>query len=113
MVDINGAQSDDKFQVGLLTKDGWKKNINWLEQNCSDFKAWRSQSDYQFRFVPLTNCFRSNASKQTGPVIDWPIEQHILVKLTGRPNCIEAHLPMKSQLNTSEWEVMLQDYWNQ
>ena len=38
---------------------------------------------------------------------------HALIRATNKPNCMEARLPMKSQLNVFEWKSLLTDYWNQ
>ena len=51
--DINRNWTDDKFELGLIVKEGWKKHIQWLETHCSDFKLWNSQSDFHFGFVPF------------------------------------------------------------
>ena len=51
--DVNKSCCSDKFKLALLVKDGWRNHSDWLEQKCSDFKAWKSQSYYQLGFVLL------------------------------------------------------------
>ena len=47
-----------------------------------------------------------------GPNIELPIDQHFKVKVTGRPNFLEARIPVKLQLNVNEWERSFNDYWD-
>ena len=37
---------------------------------------------------------------------------HTVVKATARPNFLQAHLPVESQLNVKAWEAELGDYWD-
>ena len=66
LFDVNRSIIDDKFEWALLVKDGWKKDTQWLEQRCSDFKNWRAQSDFQFGFIPLADSIL-NDTKHIGP----------------------------------------------
>ena len=39
-----------------------------------------------------------------------PIEMHTVVKNTGKPNFLQARLPVTSQLNVDTWKTLLKDY---
>ena len=97
----------------VLKKNTWKKFDDILLHNCADFSAWKSQSDFQFGFVPLSNLVvSSNQGHIGGKVLD-PIAQHFAVKAYGVPNFLGARIPIVSQLNVNEWEHELVDYWDQ
>ena len=101
-----------KFGLALLMKDGWKKHVQWLESHCREFKEWKNQSDFHFDFVPLADALLTACPDYIGPIVTCPIEQQKLVKATGRPNFLEARLPVKSELKVEEWEIILQNYWD-
>ena len=70
------------------------------------------QTDFPFGFIPLSDLALPQ-SKVTGPRFESPIDQHHSAKKYGVPNFWGARIPVKSQLNVSAWEIMLEDYWDQ
>ena len=47
-----------------------------------------------------------------GGVISDPIEQHVVVKVSGLPNFMGARIPLCSQSNISEWKQILGNCWD-
>ena len=45
--------------------------------------------------------------------VDSLIKMHTIVKNTGKPNFLQARLPVTSQLNVHMWKDLLKDYWDQ
>ena len=49
-IDSNGLDSHD-FNT-IMRKNSWNIFTDILQNNCADFSAWKSQSDFQFGFFP-------------------------------------------------------------
>ena len=90
LFDIDNNGLDSHVFHAVLKKNTWKKFDDILQHNCADFSAWKSQSDFQFGFVPLSNLVvSSNQGHIGGKVLD-PIAQHFAVKAYGVPNFLGA-----------------------
>ena len=115
LYDVNIDSGDNDFELSnaMLLKDGWKKHGSYLEKNCSDFSRWKSQTDYTFGFVPLSNMIIPSNPDHIGVKVDDPIAQHLQIKPTGIPNFLGERIPIKSQLNVFEWKKLFADYWDQ
>ena len=105
--DIN-ATNDDKFTVGLFSKTISKQIFKNRNLQCDAFKSWESQTDFHFGFIPLSDLALPH-STVIGAGFESPIEQHYQAKKYGVPNFLGARIPVKSQLNVSAWEVMLEN----
>ena len=110
LVDIN-SYSDDKFIANLLSKSVATRVTTNVHLQCHDFKQWKSQTDFDFGSIPLTDLVLPE-SKEAGPGFESPIDQHNVVKDFRIPSFLCAGLPVKSQLNIPVWEDWLQDYWD-
>ena len=110
--DIKNQIEDDKFITAMLNKDGWRSQIPWFTKNCVAFCKWREQTDYDFGFVPLADSLLPNEKfvDFSGP--KCPIQQHIAVRARGCPNFMGARIPVQSELNISEWQKVLVEYWD-
>ena len=111
MFDINHNCDFEGFDLFNVVKNGWKKYSVLLEATCTDFKTWKSQSDFEFGFVPLSNLLAPKSHIVNN--ISDPIQQHYHVKSTGLPNFLSARIQLQSQLNVDYWEAVLKDYWDQ
>ena len=91
---------------------GWRSQIPWFTKNCVAFCKWREQTDYDFGFVPLADSLLPNEKfvDFSGP--KCPIQQHIAVRARGCPNFMGARIPVQSELNISEWQKVLVEYWD-
>ena len=52
-------------------------------------------------------------SKVIGPGFESPIDKHYSAKKHGVPNFLGARIPVKSRLNVSALDVMLENYWDE
>ena len=113
LFDVNGNSSDFIARQYSTSNNDWKKYMADLGKTCVDFRNWRSQSDFTFGFVPLSNLVvNKNLDHVTTGIYD-PIQQHRIVKATGIPNYLGARIQVNSQLNLDEWDKILQNYWDQ
>ena len=81
--------------------------------NTPIFNQWQRQVDFQFGFIPLgcqlmPSCVTSCNSHDYSP-----IEIHKIIRKTGKPNFLQARLPVASQLHVDKWQSLLTDYWDQ
>ena len=74
--------------------------------------TWHSQSDFKFGYVPLSEQIMPTNLQENHSNDMSPFEMHKVVKATAKPNFMQAHLPVMSQLNTEAWEIELRDYWD-
>ena len=108
---INGI--DDKFASSILHNTQFKKvGVGNLNIDTEIHRNWRSQSDFDFGFIPVDE----QIMPQTGKSNDWggasPWDVHALVRATGVPNFIKARIPIKSQLHVQAWKDNLEGYWD-
>ena len=102
---------DDKFINNFLSKSVAKRVAANSHVQCEVFNQWKSQTDFDFGFIPLTDLILPD-SNHIGPGFESPIDQHYVAKDFGVPNFLGARLPVKSQLNIPVWEDWLADYWD-
>ena len=88
-----------------------KRVTSNISLQCHDFKYWKSQTDFVFGFIRLSDLILPK-STVIGPGFQSPIDQHYVTKDFCWLNFLGAHIPMKSQLNIAVWEDWLQDYWD-
>ena len=88
-----------------------KRVTSNIHVHCDAFNQWKSQTDFDFGFIPLTDLVCPD-SKHIGPGFESPIDPHHAAKDFGVPNFLGACLPVKSQLNIPVWEDWLVDYWD-
>ena len=109
--DVNRS-STDKYLHSALAKNKVKHVLTNDQLQCQTFKCWKSQSDFDFGFVPLSDfVLPSNNSYESRAFVS-PIDQHHFVKQFDVPNFLGARSPVTSQLNVPEWERQLRDYWD-
>ena len=109
--DINVAGLEDKFTSALYNVG--TQGVKCQDQNsCSLFKQWQNQSQFQFGFIPLEEQIMPDNNVVNCSDGLSPFNIHALVRATNKPNYMEARLPVKSQLNMSEWKSRLTQYWD-
>ena len=115
LYDVNSHCCDENFELSnaMLLKDGWKKHVPYLEKYCRGFSLWKSQTDYTFGFVPLNNLVLPDSPGHIGDNVVDPVAQHLRIKSSGAPNFLGLRIPIKSQLNVSEWKKLFANYWDQ
>ena len=80
--------------------------------NAKSYKMWKSQTDFEFAFIPLGE-FRLSDSTEVHVMSDYcPIKAHNIVKSFHKPNYLGARLKVDSQLNLEAWKAELHDYWD-
>ena len=103
---------EDKFTSAIY--NAGIQRVKCQEQNnCALFKQWQNQSEFQFGFIPLDKQIMPDTSVVNCSDGLSPFNIHALVRATNKPNYMEAMLPVKSQLNVSEWKLRLTNYWDQ
>ena len=100
--DVNYCGLDDKFATSVIFFNQRKARTDLSEINHPIFHLWHEQVDFNFGFAPL----------QPQIMPDSLLEAHQVVKLTGKPNFLQARIPIKSQLNVKAWEKALEGYWD-
>ena len=55
LFDINNAWDTDKLLTSVCSKRGRRYKDGTLTMNCSMFKNWEKQSQFNFGFIPLSN----------------------------------------------------------
>ena len=110
--DVNLAGIEDKFTSAIYNA-GIQAMKCQEQNNCALFKQWQNQSDFQFGFIPLDEQIMPDTSVVNCSDGLSPFNIHALIRVTNKPNYIEARLPVKSQLNISEWKSRLTNYWDQ
>ena len=110
--DVNLAGIEDKFTSALYNV-GTQGAKCEDQNNCPLFKQWQNQSQFQFGFIPLEEQVMPDNSVVGCSDGLSPFNIHALIRATNKPNYMEARLPVKSQLNVSEWKSRLTQYWDQ
>ena len=104
--------SNDKYVNTVLHKNCATKFLQHDEKHCEVFNLWKSQSKYDFGFVPLSDLIMPESSL-SGNKIDCPIQQHFHVRASSLSNFMCQRTPVVSQLHIEDWKVSLSDYWDQ
>ena len=103
---------EDKFIRSILN-DSTKKTNTPMEHNSALFRKWQSQSDFPFGYIPIDEQVMPTTNVVNCSDGFSPFSAHALVKATGKPNYMEARLPVPSQLNVDIWKSLLTEYWDQ
>ena len=106
--DINGL--DDKFLHFILNITSDKKS--WRNANSEVTKAWRSQTDFEFGFIPLGELHEASSGVINELPNYCPITAHNIVANSGKPNFQQARIKVETQLHLDEWQKQLQGYWD-
>ena len=110
--DVNNVGMEEKFVNTIIFANQSNKDLA-QGVNSHTFKQWNHQVDFQFGFVPLGSQLMPDNVTLCNSHEYSPIEMHKIVKNTGKPNFLEARLPVSSQLNVDRWKTLLSDYWDQ
>ena len=103
---------EDKFTSSILYANHKGSKGDWEVIDNDIHQLWSSQVDFKFGFVPL--------QKQVLPAPDLGssnfsgslLQVHDIVKRSGKPNFLQARIPIQSQLQVGAWEEALGDYWD-
>ena len=110
--DVNNVGMEEKFVNTIIFSNHGNKDLA-QGVNTPIFNQWKQQVDFQFGFVPLgSKLMPSNATLCNSHDYS-PIQMHQIVKKTGKPNFLQARLPVASQLHVDKWKSLLKDYWGQ
>ena len=98
--DINGI--NDKYLHSILIASRDKKP--WKILTMKLLRAWRSQTEFEFGFIPL-----SGLQEATSGVINQlsdfsPMKAHKVVVQSGKPNFLQARIRVDTQPNLEEWQ---------
>ena len=110
--DVNNVGMEDKFVNTIIFVNQGNKALA-QGVNIPIFNQWKQQVDFQFGFVPLGSQLMPSNAKLCNPHDYSPIQMHQIVKKTGKPNFLQARLPVASQLHVDKWKSLLKDYWDQ
>ena len=109
---VNGV--DDKFASSILHAAQFRKvGVGNMHVNTEIHKKWRSQSGFDFGYIPIDEQCMSKTMESNEWEKGSPWDVHSLVRATGVPNFMKARVPIKSQLNVQAWKDNLKDYWDQ
>ena len=98
--DINGL--DDKYLHSILNVTHHKKS--WKQIDNEVTRAWRSQTDFEFGFIPLSQ-FQEARYDVVNELVDYcPIKAHNIVSKSGKPNFLKARIKVDTQLHLDEWQ---------
>ena len=106
--DINGLE--DKYLNSIFNRSCHFTNTP--DCDLESFKNWKTQSDFDFGFIPMGE-FRFSESEEIHEMLHYcPIKGHAMVKQYQKPNFLGARLKVDSQLNLGAWKLHLSDYWD-
>ena len=110
--DVNNVGMEEKFVNTIIFANQGSRDLA-QGVNTPIFNEWQRQVDFQFGFVPL-GCQLMPSSVTSWNSHDYsPIEMHQIIRKTGKPNFLQARLPVASQLHVDKWQSLLTDYWDQ
>ena len=112
LFDINYTGVEDKFANSILHVHRFSQNEHVDGVNSKIYNAWRRQSDFDFGSVPLSDQMVSDVSTINDPGYSSPLQIHDLVRVTNKPNFIQARIPVQSQHNVSAWSKYLANCWD-
>ena len=81
-----------------------------------DNKSKRDSSvtqKHQFGFLPLDTLQLYNGDPIYYETILDIMSTHLMARVSGVPNFLKCHVPVKSKLNVDRWHFHLLDYWDQ
>ena len=110
--DVNYGGFDDKFATSVMFFNYKKAKIDPIQINYPIFHLWHNQVDYNFGFVPLQPQVMPDSELQDTVFSGSLLEVHEIVKMTEKPNFLQARIPIQSQLNVKAWEKALEGYWD-
>ena len=98
---INGF--DDKYSSFILIKSCYEgKSV--LACNAITHELWKSQTDFNFSFIPFGDLRLSDSNEINNMTNYCPITAHKIVKQYNKPNYLGTRLKVDSQLNLDEWK---------
>ena len=100
----------DKFLHSLLFQGG--STFCSPVQTCESFNLCKSQSKFDFGFIPLTDPILPMDSNTAANDDVSLLELYGQVKAKNAPNFLGARIPLISPLNVSKWEEYLDTYWD-
>ena len=103
---------EDKFVNSILHGNCQRRSLS-VSDSCHIFQLWKEQTDFKFGFIPCSEQELPVVTKVSSPVGLSPFRIHALVRATGRPNYMQARIPVQSQLNVNAWKSVLNNYWDQ
>ena len=109
LFDIRNTEGD-KFVNSIIFSDS-KKFVAPVE--CKAYDHWRTQSDVNFGFIPLTDPVLPTTDMVSDVRFSDPIKLHEEVKKYNLPNYLGARIPVNSQMNIQAWKALLGTYWDQ
>ena len=108
LYDINGGD-DEKFLN--VTEKKFEDLLCFKgDTDIKLFNEWRSQSDFDFGFVPLSDFIMPNVDDPE--TVTDPFILPKLIKDSRRPNYLGCRIPVNSQFNLQAWTDMLVGYWD-
>ena len=111
LYDCQFAGVEDKFVNSILHNNNHKRSLDAVH-TCAIFQQWEKQTNFKFGFIPCSEQELPVVTDRTSPVGLSFFNAHALVRATGRPNYMQARIPVQSQLNVEAWKYHLQDYWD-
>ena len=111
LYDVNYLGFEDKFASEIICANVKNKKA-WGGIPNPIFDLWRDQVDFTFGFVPLEEQVMPTANIPDSVFSGSLLQAHELVKATGKPNYLQARIPIQSQLNVEQWEKALVGYWD-
>ena len=109
--DVNYCGFEDKFASEIICTNVKNKKAR-CDVQTPIFDLWKNQVDFTFGFVPLQEQVLPTVNIHDGVFSGSLLETHELVKATGKPNFLQARIPIQSQLNVEQWEKALVGYWD-
>ena len=110
LYDVNHVGVEEKFVNSIMHHKQFGDQVHIGDNQCQIFQKWREQSDFDFGFIPLGEQLMPQNFEINVTDTDNLIEIHKIVKQTGKPNFMQARIPVKSQLNVEVWEKLLKNY---
>ena len=107
--DIN--RLDNKYFSSILIKSS-HEGRSVPACNVITHELWKSQTDFNFGFIPLSDFCLSDSTEINNMENYCPITAHKIVKQYNKPNYLGARLKVDSQLNLDEWKKELVGYWD-
>ena len=110
--DVNNVGMEEMFVNTIIFANQGNKDLAQGVDTPS-FSQWQRQVDFQFGFVPLGGQLMPSSVTSCNFHDYSPIEMHKIIRKTGKPNFLQARLPVVSQLHVDKWQSLLADYWDQ
>ena len=110
--DVNYHGFEDKFATEIICANLRNNKKEWGHIQAPIFHLWCQQVDFTFGFVPLQEQILPPDNSPECGFSGSPLQIHEIVKSTGKPNFLQARIPIKSQLNVEHWEKVLAGYWD-